>query len=106
MEYFKHFYENLGDINTAFLVAFLTGFVIGLTRFGQMNIFVGIIIGIIFAVITSLLLWLIYRFLPDNVNVSLNLRPLVTIFLLFIFFIVITSAPTISNILSKIGTSK
>ena len=105
MEYLKQFYENLGNIYTSSLVAFLTGFVIGVTRFGELNILFGIIIGIIFAIIASLFLWMLYKFIPQNINFSMNVRPWFTILLLIFFFIVVTSSPSIVKVLNKLGNA-
>lgn len=91
MEYLKEFYLSLGNKYTVLLIAFLTGFVLGATRFPKASLIIGLLIGIIFAVAAGLIWAFLNKMYPKNINVSLDLAPLITVVLLIIFFVVISS---------------
>jgi hypothetical protein len=103
MDYIGEFYNNLGNKNTAILIAFLTGFTIGVLKFGGSSAMMGFLIGLVFAVIAGLITGFIHVVLPDTVNVPVRIKPLFTVCLLILFFFVITSSPTLDQFFIEIG---
>jgi predicted PurR-regulated permease PerM len=91
MEYVTEFYESLGNRYTVLLIAFITGFAIGVNKFVGSSLLMGLLIGVIFAVAAGLIWAFLNKMYPKNINVSLNLAPLVTIVLLILFFFVVAT---------------
>lgn len=108
MNYLTEFYENLGNKYTVLIVAFLTGFAIGATRLGS-NMLIGLIVGLVFAVTAGLTVMIINKILPISINVPILIAPLVTIFILIIFFIVMATSSIkfkLKDIIEKIQLKK
>ncbi len=94
MQHITTFYENLGNKDTTMLVGFLTGFIIGINY----TPFIAVIVGIVFAIIALILWSILEMFYPNNISLQVNLKPLITIAILILFFMVTSSTTTIDKI--------
>ena len=102
MNYISDFYDNLGNQYTAILIAFLTGFTVGVLKFGGSSTVIGILIGLIFAVAAGFIIGFIHTSMPETATVTFKVKPLFTICLLILFFFIVTSSPSINKFFAEI----
>jgi hypothetical protein len=94
MESVKRYFSSLGYMQSATLIGFLTGFVIGSAKIDNANVWKGILFGLVCAVIAALIVWFLDYFLPYSADISISL---ITVFniLLLIFFCYVVVAPNL-----------
>jgi hypothetical protein len=100
MQYISGFFDYLGNTYTPILVAFLTGFAIGVIRIGHPKPAIALLLGLLFAVLAAVLVALIEYILPGQVNISLGLKTIFTLLLLLLFFIIVATSMSNSKLIN------
>lgn len=91
MNYVTGFLDNLSNTYTTVLIAFLLGYMVGLTKLSDSKTFYSILIGIMFAVIAGIIISFIEIVMPQNITIVISTKLLFTIMLIIAFVSLIPS---------------
>ena len=91
MNYVTGFLDNLSNTYTTVLIAFLLGYMVGLTKLSDNRTLYSILIGIMFAVIAGIIISFIEIVMPQNITIVISTKLLFTIMLIIAFVALIPS---------------
>ena len=103
MNYFNGLLNNLSNGYTSVMIGFLIGYIIGVAKLGRNSVMLGLLVGFLFAVICGLVNSFIETVLPNNVTISVNVKFIFTLLLIFLFFFVVSSTHHMDRIMAQLS---
>ena len=95
MNFLSEFGANLGNRNTAMIIGFLTGYVVGVSKLSKNSALIGIVFGLVLAITVGLINSFIDFLFPEEITISISLKSVFkavfTIVLLAVFFFMVSS---------------
>ena len=95
MDFLGEFWSNLGNRNTAMIIGFLTGYVIGVSKLSKNNRLIGVVFGLVLAITVGLINSFIDFLFPEEINFTISVKSvfkvIFTLVLLGVFFFFVSA---------------